>query len=171
MQKPTILFVDDDKLICRVITESLGEKNYTLLTAQSGEEGLAKLRENDNVDLLIADQKMEKMTGLELLKIVKKEYPDIITIMLTAHADIETAIEAINEAGVFKFVIKPWNAFDLRLTVFRALETRQLLMEKQSLHKQIKINDILIDEITKKHPKLKRIASDIRLSAAKEAAC
>ncbi len=153
MDKPTILFVDDDKLIRKIITEALGEKDYNILTAQSAEEGLITLRDHD-VHLIIADQKMDGMTGLELLKIAKQENPDIITIMLTGHADIEIAMEAINEAGVYKFIVKPWNAFDLRMTVFRALETQQLLMEKKLLHKRIKANDDLIVALEKKYPEL-----------------
>ena len=125
MKRCTILAVDDEKLILNTIKRLLRNENYTLLTAQSGLEGL-KLLKKHNVQLVISDQKMPGMTGLEFLKQVKVLYPEIFTIILTGHGETEIFMDAINEAGVNKFILKPWENVILKTTIRRALESLEL---------------------------------------------
>jgi len=131
----SILIVDDEKSILKAVTRMLMDDDYQLHTALSGQEGLAKLKKH-KADLVISDQKMPGMTGLEFLRHVKAEYPDTLTIMLTAYADIETAIDAINEAGIYKFILKPWDEDDFRISIKRALELRQLVIERNLLARE-----------------------------------
>ena len=91
-----------------------------------------------DVHLVISDQKMPGMIGLDFLKRVKSDYPQILTIMLTGQAEIEIAMSAINEAGVYKFILKPWDDYDLKVTVRRALEALELICERDSLLQQVK---------------------------------
>ncbi len=126
MTKHTILIVDDEEMILKSIYRVLRNEDYQILTAQSGEQGLGMLKEQ-YVDLVISDQKMPGMNGLDFLQRVKTEYPHILTIMLTGQAEIEIAMDAINEAGVYKFILKPWNDNNLKITVKRALETLELI--------------------------------------------
>ncbi len=159
MGKHTILIVDDEESILKSITRALMDDNYHILTALSGQEGLSKLK-NDEVDLVISDQKMPGMTGLEFLKKVQLQYPGILTIMLTAYADIKTAMEAINEAGVYKFILKPWDDNDLRLTIRRALELLQLVTERDSLLHQVKQQGAILRELEQKHPGITKVERD-----------
>jgi len=135
------------------------DDNYSILTATSGQEGLAKLRKND-VSLVVSDQKMPGMSGMEFLKKVKIDYPEILTMMLTAYADIETAIEAINEAGVYKFILKPWDDVDFRITIKRALESLQVIKERNSLMQKVKSHESILKDLEKKYPGITRVERD-----------
>ncbi len=159
MKKHQILIVDDEKLILNAIKRTLRSENYTTLTAQSGDEGLMLL-ENHDVELVISDYNMPGMSGLDFLKRVKKDYPHILTIMLTGHAEIEIAINAINEAGVYKFILKPWEDADLKITIRRALESLELIKERNSLAKQVKDKDIILQNLEEEYPGITKVERD-----------
>jgi DNA-binding NtrC family response regulator len=154
MKRHTILVVDDEKLILNSIKHILRNENYHLLTAQSGIEGLELLKKH-NVQLVISDQKMPEMTGVEFLKMVKVLYPEILSIMLTAHDETKIAIDAINEAGVYKFILKPWENNDLKITIRRALESLELLLERDKLLKQVHAIETTLKDSGKDMPFLK----------------
>ncbi len=132
MCKNTILIVDDDKVLLKTISKMLKSDKHIILTAPNGKKGLSKLRAN-KVDLIISDQSMPEMNGLEFLRRVKELNPEIPRIMLTAYDDIEVALEAINEVGIYNFILKPCNKIDLDLIVKRAIEYRILTRERDLL--------------------------------------
>ena len=132
MSKSTILIVDDDATILMLMSNVFMYDNNYILTAESGEEGLVKLK-NNTIDLVISDQNMPGMSGLQFLKRVKAEHPHVVTIILTASSEVDTAVKAVNEVGIYEFILKPFNVMDLRLTVKRALEYKQLLDERNLL--------------------------------------
>jgi DNA-binding NtrC family response regulator len=115
-----ILIVDDEGANLRAL-ERLFRQDYSVLTAQSGHEALALLEQHD-VALLITDQRMPGMTGIELLQHTVPLRPHMVRILLTGYTDVSTLIEAVNCGHVYKFVPKPWNNDDLSVTVTRALE-------------------------------------------------
>ena len=159
MKTHAILIVDDEELILKSISRVLRNENCRILTAPSGEEGLAILKNND-VHLVISDQKMPGMSGLDFLKRVQREYPQILTIMLTGLAELKIAMDAINEAGVYKFILKPWDDDDLKVTVRRALETRELILERDSLRRQVKTRDAILQELEKIYPDIGKVERD-----------
>jgi len=159
MGEDTILIVDDEKGIINAFRRVLMDDGYHILSALSGQEGLVKLK-GHKVDLVISDQQMPGMTGLEFLKKVKMASPDMLTIMLTGHADIDAAIEAINEAGVYKFILKPWNEADLRLTIKRALELRRLVVERDSLLEQVKAQEMALKKLEEDYPGITKVDTD-----------
>jgi len=159
MKKYQILIVDDEKMILNAIKRTLRSENYTTLTAQSGDEGLMLL-ENHDVELVVSDYNMPGMNGQDFLKRVKKDYPHILTIMLTGHAEIEIAINAINEAGVYKFILKPWEDADLKITIRRALESLELIKERNSLAKQVKDKDIILQNLEEEYPGITKVERD-----------
>jgi two-component system probable response regulator PhcQ len=159
MEKKTLLIVDDEANIIKSITRALMDDCYRIVTAMSGEEGLAKLRKHE-VDLVISDQKMPGMSGLEFLKKVRVNYPNILCIILTAYGDMDTVLAAINEVGVYKFILKPWDQMDLRITIKRALESRDLTRERDSLLGKVRTQEILLEELEKKYPGITRVERD-----------
>ena len=159
MKRYTILVVDDKKSILYSIKHVLKNENYHLLTAQSGIEGLRLLKKH-NVQLVISDHKMPGMTGVEFLKQVKVLYPEILTIMLTAYDDTEIAIDAINEAGVYKFILKPWENNDLIITIRRALESLELELERNKLLKRIHVIETTLKDLENEHPGISKIVRD-----------
>ena len=151
--------VDDEPHVLKSFERALRKESYTLMTAQGGEEGL-KLLEAREVSLVISDYNMPQMNGLEFLKRVKTLYPHILTIMLTGQAEMEIAVQAINEAGVYKFIQKPWEDADLKITILRALESIDLATERDRLRQKIKSRDIILNELEKNHPGITKVQRD-----------
>jgi response regulator RpfG family c-di-GMP phosphodiesterase/HD-like signal output (HDOD) protein len=115
-----IMIVDDEPANLRLL-ERLFRRDYQVLTADSGAEALRFLEQHD-VALLITDQRMPGMTGIELLKHTAPLRPHMVRIILTGYTDVTSLVEAINCGQVYKYVTKPWNNDELCLTVSRALE-------------------------------------------------
>ena len=133
--KPKLLYVDDeeDNLI---VFKSAFKRHYEVITAQSANDALGIL-ENDRIELLITDQRMPGMTGIELLKSLPDE-PEIMRIILTGFSDIEAVIEAINSGKVYQYVTKPWDKEKLKWTIDKALETLGLKVYNRELVEKLK---------------------------------
>ena len=106
MTAPFIMLVDDEVPFVETMTKRLAKRNIETITAFSGEEGLEKLKTNQNLDVIILDVKMPGMDGLEALKEIKSASPLIEVIMLTGHATIELAIDGM-KLGAYDFLMKP----------------------------------------------------------------
>lgn len=132
-----ILFVDDEVNVLKAMLRIFRRENYTLLTACSGPEAL-ELLQKEPVHVVISDHRMPLMTGADLLRKIKALYPQTIRIMLTGHADVNAIMGAVNEGAVYKFITKPWDDEDLRLTVSLALEQYDLIQENKTLKRQQK---------------------------------
>jgi putative nucleotidyltransferase with HDIG domain len=115
-----IMIVDDEPANLRLL-ERLFRRDHNVVAASSGEEALRLLEQHD-VALLITDQRMPGMTGIELLKRTAEFRPHTVRIILTGYTDVTALVEAINCGQVYKYVTKPWSNDELRLTVSRALE-------------------------------------------------
>lgn len=125
----TVLVVDDEEIVLKSIGNYLEvETDYRILTFSSPVEALKSI-ENKEVDLVISDYLMPEMNGIEFLLKVKEIYPLATRIILTAYADKENAIRAINELGLFQYIEKPWDNEQLKLSVRNGLE-RRILMKK-----------------------------------------
>ena len=127
-----ILLVDDEPNVLNALRRVFRQENYAVTMASGGQEALALLRK-EPFHLMISDYMMPGMNGAELLKQVKALKPEIIRIMLTGHADTGAVMGAINEGAVYKFILKPWNDDDLRVTVALALEQYDLIQQNKVL--------------------------------------
>ena len=130
MPRPTILVVDDEALIRWSLTERLKGDGYDVLEAGTGREALESLREG--VDLVLLDYKLPDTDGVTVLRKIKEFDQDILVILLTAYATVETAVEAM-KIGAYHFANKPFNLDDVMATVERALETTRLRREVRQL--------------------------------------
>jgi type II secretory ATPase GspE/PulE/Tfp pilus assembly ATPase PilB-like protein/FixJ family two-component response regulator/RNA polymerase subunit RPABC4/transcription elongation factor Spt4 len=128
----TLLFVDDEPGVLAAMRRIFAEENYELLTAVSGDAALAIL-EQQQVHLVVTDHRMPGMSGSELLRTIRERWPETIRIMLTGYADVSSIMGAVKEGAVYKFITKPWNDEDLRLTVSLALQQYLLLHENRRL--------------------------------------
>lgn len=136
-----VLFIDDEKSILSALERLFrNEPNIQVFTALSGREGL-EIMEKEGPDLLVVDQLMPEMKGDELLALVKEKFPDTLRIMFTGYANMETIVSAINTGEVYRFLTKPWNDEDLKITIRKALEYGDLLRQNQQLTDQIKIRN------------------------------
>jgi thioredoxin reductase (NADPH) len=122
MSKPTILAVDDDPVVSRAVTRDLRARygaDYRVVAATSGNEALRVLAElalrDRSVALVASDQRMPVMTGIEVLQEVRRQAPDAKLLLLTAYADTDVAIKAINDIGLDYYLLKPWDPPEERL--------------------------------------------------------
>ena len=126
MPNPKILVVDDEALIRWSLTERLKSEGYEVLEAETGQAALDQLAEG--MDLVLLDYKLPDLDGVSVLRKVKEFDQDILVILLTAYANVETAVEAM-KLGAYHFANKPFNLDDIVATVARALETTRLRRE------------------------------------------
>jgi DNA-binding NtrC family response regulator len=126
-----IMVVDDEPANLRLL-ERLFRNDYEIVSAESGADALRLLHQHD-VALILTDQRMPDMTGIELLQRTATLRPHMVRIILTGYTDIDTLVEAINSGSVYKYVTKPWNNEELRLTISRAVEHYELTKARHEL--------------------------------------
>ncbi|MCL5062783.1 MAG: response regulator [Nitrospiraceae bacterium] len=136
-EKVKILFVDDEENVLTAVKRVFMDAGYTILTALSGKEALKILEEND-VQVIVSDYRMPDMNGIELLKVVRKQREDIIRIILSGYADLNALITAVNEGHIYKFIPKPWNDDELRITISNALDRYFLHKKNLELTSELK---------------------------------
>lgn len=127
-----LLLVDDEVNVLKALQRVFRQENYKVLTANDATRGL-EILEQEPVQLVISDYKMPGINGAEFLKRVKARFPNTIRIMLTGQADTGAVMGAVNEGAVYKFILKPWNDDDLRVTVALALEQQALMQKNKAL--------------------------------------
>lgn len=143
-----LLIVDDEPGILAALRRVFQRENYELHFARSGSEALAIL-ETKPVQLIISDFMMPGMNGGELLRKVRERWPDTIRIMLTGHANTEAVMGSIKEGAVYRFILKPWNDDDLRLTIALAIEQYSLMQRNRALQKQTEKQSRDLDTLAK----------------------
>ena len=139
-KKICVLYVDDEENNLFSFKATFRIK-YQVHTALSGDEALKILAEKP-IQIIITDQRMPEMTGVEFLEKVLEKYPDPMRILLTGYADMEAVVDAVNKGKIFHYLAKPWNEEELDLTIQRAYDT---YLEKEKLketnEKLIQSND------------------------------
>ncbi|SFE35884.1 Response regulator receiver domain-containing protein [Chitinophaga sp. CF118] len=126
-----ILYIDDEIHNLNAFKASF-RRLYTVFTAVSAEEAEALLGKEE-IQIIISDQRMPKMTGIEFFESILDKYPEPIRILLTGYADINAVIDAINKGQVYKYFSKPWNEEELRHNIEKAYEVYSLRKENKEL--------------------------------------
>lgn len=126
-----ILYIDDEVHNLNAFKASF-RRLYTVYTALSAAEAEQVLAEQE-IQIIISDQRMPKMTGIEFFESILDRYPEPIRILLTGYADINAVIDAINKGQVYKYFSKPWNEEDLRHNIDKAYEVYALRRENKEL--------------------------------------
>ena len=136
-EKFPILFVDDEEYNL-VAFKATFREDYEIFTAQSGNEALDLIKGNE-IGLIITDQRMPEMTGVELLEKVLPKYPDAVRIILTGYSDVEAIVSAINNGNVFRYITKPWDERELKMTIENARRLYELRMKNKELVSELQI--------------------------------
>jgi FixJ family two-component response regulator len=131
-ERPRILIVDDEEAILETMTFTFMDL-YDVLTTIDPTKALSILKENQPVSVVITDQRMPGMTGVELLKQVYEQFPETVRIILTGFADSEATINAINDGHIYGYINKPWEPDELKTIVRRATELHALSLENRRL--------------------------------------
>jgi two-component system NtrC family sensor kinase len=127
-----ILCVDDEQNVLNALKRLFIDNDYSIFTAVSGQEGL-NILEQEHAQIIISDYRMPGMNGVEFLKEVCNLRPDTVRIVLSGYADAAAIVSAINEGQIYKFVPKPWNDDELRVTVANAIERYFLYKKNKEL--------------------------------------
>jgi len=133
--KPRILVVDDEESIREFLDIMLRKEGYEVLCAEDGQKALEILKKK-SVDMVISDLQMPNMTGIELLRHVKDDYPELLFMMITAFGSTETAVEAM-KLGAYDYLTKPFKIDEVRINIFNALRSKNLEAENRSLRKEL----------------------------------
>ena len=136
MKKHKVLLVDDEVNILKALRRTLSREPCELFTASGGSEGV-RIMEKHPIDLVVSDQMMPGMTGVAFLQQVRERWPDTIRIMLTGQSSIDAAVSAINDGEVYRFLTKPIENEDFRMTIRSALRHRDLIQENRRLMERI----------------------------------
>jgi len=142
----TILAVDDEESTLRALERLFRNDGYNVLTATSGDDGLAVLAD-ERVSLIISAQRMPGMAGSDFLARAREAQPHALRILLTGTADLEVAAQAINEGQIWHYVAKPWDDEQLRLTVREALEHYDLAVANRRLTAQLQLKNRQLEEM------------------------
>jgi DNA-binding NtrC family response regulator len=129
---PVILLVDDDAAILRTLKLQLRREPFEVVTAASPLLAL-RLLEERSVDIIASDERMPEMSGSELLRHVRERWPDVVRILLTGEADLETSARAIREGELYRFLSKPFGFGELARTLRQALNMKQMLETRARL--------------------------------------
>lgn len=134
--RPSILYIDDEEHNLTVF-EAAFEDYYNVHTTSSAREAIRILKE-EVVCLIIADQRMPEMTGVQLLEVVVNESPDTVRMILTGYSDVDAVIKAINAGRIYQYVTKPWDERELKVVIDRALESYEAERRNRDLLEELK---------------------------------
>jgi response regulator RpfG family c-di-GMP phosphodiesterase len=132
-----ILYVDDEINNLHSFKATF-RNSYDIITALSAEEGKKILKENSkDVQIIITDQRMPGMTGVEFLSSIIKEYPEPLRILLTGYSDMQAVVDAINQGQIYQYISKPWEEQHLKIVIEKAYEVYALRQENKELIKSL----------------------------------
>ena len=128
-----VLFVDDEVNILKALQRLLRNEDMDVLCASRGQEAL-EILERSTAQVVVTDQRMPEMTGVDLLSQVRQRHPDVVRMMLTGYTEMELAVDAINRGEIYRLITKPWNDDELRATVRQAFDHADLKFEIKRLN-------------------------------------
>ncbi|MFM2393457.1 MAG: hypothetical protein RLZZ546_1439, partial [Bacteroidota bacterium] len=160
-----ILIVDDDSSIRRTLREILEFENYQVDESTDGLDCLVKVKQN-SYDVIILDIKMPKMDGMEAIEKMQVIAPDVPVVMISGHANIDTAVEAVKK-GAFDFIQKPPDLNRLLITIRNAMDKSSLITEKKVLQKRV--NKSMVQEMIGESKALELIKQTVERIAPTEA--
>lgn len=134
-KKFTLLVVDDEMDVCDSVHDLLRHE-FKVLKARSAEEGRKLMRENE-IHIVMTDQRMPKVSGVELLSQVRRGHPDAVRMLFTGYSDVESIIAAINQGHIFQFLKKPWQPEELIAAVHEAASEYERIVEEAELVKNL----------------------------------
>lgn len=147
-----ILIVDDDESLLKSASRSLRQDGYDVIVASSSDRAIELLKEH-RVSVVVSDYMMPKVDGLTLLKKIRIEYPDILLIMLTAVSDINVAVEAINNTGIFKFLLKPIKFSEFKNAITMAVKVHRIPVGARGDNPDPeRVSETMIESLEMQHP-------------------
>ncbi|MEP6501794.1 MAG: EAL domain-containing protein [Betaproteobacteria bacterium] len=142
----TLLLVDDEENILASLRRSLRRGGYRIITALSALEGLQRLAENE-VDVIVSDQRMPGLTGVEFLRRAKELYPETIRMVLSGYTELQSITDAINEGAIYKFLTKPWEDDLLRANIDEAFRQKEMMDDNRRLDREVRTANLELADV------------------------
>ena len=137
----SVLFADNDQSFLSAFSRLfLNEPEIEIFTARNSKEALESLSQS-GIDLVVADQQLEQMSGAEFLHLTEEKYPDVLRMLLVTASEVEVAVRLVNDGEIYRFLAKPWNEEELKITIKKGLEYHSLERERERLSERIKSLD------------------------------
>lgn len=159
MNTHNVLFVDDEPNVTAALKRSMRHEPYRIFSAESAIEGL-KILDEEDIDIVISDEKMPGMSGCEFLAEVRRRHPSVIRMILTGQASMDAAISAINDGEVYRFFTKPCNPDELKSTLRQAVLQKKLVAQSDKLLEKYREQAKFIEELEAASPGLLEVRSD-----------
>ena len=153
----TVLLVDDEPHVLAALRRTLRAPELRVLTAGDAAEALRVVAEGQ-VDVLVSDIDMPGMSGIELIREVRRRYPSIVRLLLTGDASLESALDAINHGEVYRYLLKPWKAAELRQTLADAVARLHELRAAARASTQVSAREQMLAELEREHPGIRTFA-------------
>lgn len=157
--RPRVLLVDDDPNALKALARALRHESYEVDVA-SGAAPALELLEQNAYDVVVSDEQMPGMTGSTLLARIKESHPETVRIMLTGHADLDTAIRSINNGQVFRFLTKPCQGPDVAVAIRQGLHYRRLLSQSLRLLRVTRRQAEVIAQLQDQYPGIDQVDRD-----------
>lgn len=154
-----VLILDDETLILKALRRTLRQDPYEVEVFSDPRAALEALR-TFRPDVVISDHMMPQMTGLEFLELARERLPDSLRMMLTGHADMQTAIDSLNHGAVYRFITKPWDDVELKTTLHLACEHIDLQREQRLLLSRVRCQQAVLDRLMREYPGLAQFRRD-----------
>lgn len=154
MKKHTLLVIDDEQYILTSVARVLQSEEREVITANNAEDAWVLLKERGEVEVIICDNRLPGIAGIDFLIKAKRLYPDTIRILMTGYPDLTSTIDAINRAHIWRYVLKPVEAEELKVLVKQAFDYYAILKDNRQLLKIARQQAELIKNIRDKHPKV-----------------
>ena len=163
-----LLVIDDEVEITKSLLRQF-RRTYKVHTATSGVDALG-IMEKEPIQVVLSDQRMPGMTGVDFFSKVKDKFPDALKLILTGYSDIEAVVGAINEGQVFRYLTKPWNPLELEIAVKEAFDKHDLIYKNKELMKELHDANVNLEhkvkERTKELESANKRLKDLNLSFA-----
>ncbi|MCB0311390.1 MAG: response regulator [Bdellovibrionales bacterium] len=154
-----VLIVDDDPHLLNGFQRIFRNEPYEIHTAQSAEEGLSLLR-GMQTDVVVVDQNMPGLKGLDFLRLARGVAPETVRIMLTGDANLQIAVQAINSGEIYRFFTKPYNQIELGIALRHAIQQKKLQSHSQRVLEIMKMQASYIDHLEEIHPGISHVKRD-----------
>src|SRR5437773_1173055 len=156
-RRHTLLVVDDEPDVVHSVQDLL-RLDYKVLGATRAKDGLRILQEQE-VHLVMTDQRMPEMTGVEFLSQVRGDHPEAIRLLFTGYADLKAVVDAINQGNVYRYITKPWDPDDLQIIIRQASEQYDLLVERKRLLAELQNKNLELQKANEMKEAFIRVAS------------
>lgn len=158
----TLLLVDDEPNIISALQRVLRRDGYTILACDGPEKALALLATHP-VDVVLSDQRMPSMSGVEFLRRVRQTHPETVRIVLSGYADLQFITDAINEGAIYKFLTKPWDDDQLRQQIREAFRSKEIADENQRLTQALRASNAELQNLAaERERQAKQVESALR---------